>query len=104
MKYLALVFSIYCILLAILPCQDSEDLLNSHSQSTIQKSQPDDDKDKQEACPPFCTCTCCSNARQLGSRPVLAVFTKAIACTYPSFRIPPTRKQTIAVWQPPQVS
>jgi hypothetical protein len=104
MKYLAFIFSIYCILLAVLPCQDSEDLSSGREFTTIQKSQVHHGSAKQESCPPFCTCTCCSNARQLASRPALYIFTKAIAFAYPGYPIHATRKQTIAVWQPPQTS
>jgi hypothetical protein len=104
MKYLASIFCIYCILLAILPCQDGDAQLNSPVLTTIQQIQAAPHTDKHDLCPPFCTCTCCSNARQLGSRPMPYIYTKAVASTYPGYAIHATRKQTIAIWQPPQMS
>ncbi|TDO23717.1 DUF6660 family protein [Pedobacter duraquae] len=103
MKYFALLFSIYCALLTILPCQDREDVAAKVTHVIIQKSHASSERCNQESCPPFCNCSCCSSARQVSSKAVLTVFTKAIGSTYPGLITPGTMSKAISVWQPPQL-
>ncbi|UKT65988.1 DUF6660 family protein [Pedobacter mucosus] len=104
MKYLALLISLYCTLLAILPCQDRADIAAEVSHVIIQKAHATSERCSQETCPPFCNCCCCSSARQVSAKAVLTVFTKPIVSTYPGITAPGTLSQTISVWQPPQIS
>ncbi|MDN3584955.1 DUF6660 family protein [Mucilaginibacter flavus] len=104
MKYIAFIFSIYFTLLALLPCQDREDMIASVMHVTIQKSHAPSDERGQETCPPFCTCSCCSTARHLTATVAIGVFTKTIASVYPDYSIPAVQEQPINIWQPPQIS
>lgn len=70
---------------------------------TIQKSHAPNDERGQETCPPFCTCSCCSTARDLTVTVTIGVFTKTIASEYPDYDIPAIQKQPIKIWQPPQI-
>jgi hypothetical protein len=103
MKYFALLISLYCMLLAILPCQDRADIAAEVKHVTVQKSHAASESCSQETCPPFCNCSCCSSARQVSSNPVLTVFTKALVSIYPGLSAPGTISQAISVWQPPQL-
>jgi hypothetical protein len=98
MRYLAFIFSLYFILLALLPCQDRENMIASvtHVNSC-------DTKNGQDVCPPFCTCSCCYTARHLTSRVVVTVFTKSVTRVYPDLEIPAIQEQPIKIWQPPQI-
>jgi hypothetical protein len=102
MKYMAFIFSLYFTLLAILPCQDREDKIASVVHVTIQKTHSGNEQAGQEVCPPFCTCTCCSTARNLVSKPVLGLYFKVVNREYPDSKIPAVQEQSMAIWQPPQ--
>ncbi|WDF55808.1 DUF6660 family protein [Mucilaginibacter sp. KACC 22063] len=104
MKYLAVIFSIYFTFLALLPCQDREDMIASVTHVTIKKSHSANDERGQETCPPFCTCSCCSTARHLTTTATVVVFTKSIVRDYPEYGIPAIQKQPIKIWQPPQIA
>ncbi|WP_394346187.1 DUF6660 family protein [Pedobacter duraquae] len=103
MKYLALFISLYCTLLAFLPCQDRADMATEITHVIIQKSHANSERCNQETCPPFCNCSCCSSARQVSSKAALFVFTKAIASVYPVLITPGIQSQAISIWQPPQL-
>jgi hypothetical protein len=104
MKYVAFIFSLYFTLLALLPCQDREDMIASVMHVTIQKSHSSNDERGLETCPPFCTCSCCSTARHLTATFTVSVFTKSVARVYPDYAIPAVQEQPIKIWQPPQIS
>jgi len=103
MKYLAFIFSLYFILLAVLPCQDKDDIYTNIEHASIQKSHTASDERAQEACPPFCTCSCCSTARYLAATITSAVFIKPITRVYPDYGMPAVQEQPIKIWQPPQI-
>ncbi|WP_407667016.1 DUF6660 family protein [Mucilaginibacter sabulilitoris] len=104
MRYIAFIFSVYFILLAVLPCQDREDMIANVMHVTIQKSHAPNDERGQETCPPFCTCSCCSTARHLTTKQNITVFSKTVTRDYPEFAIPAVQEQPINIWQPPQIS
>ncbi|WP_143167080.1 DUF6660 family protein [Mucilaginibacter sp. OK098] len=105
MKYLAFIFSIYFVLLALLPCQDRNEIAaHVKIHAAVQQSHSGNDLCGQETCPPFCSCTCCSTARQLTSNPALTIFTQTIARSYAEHAVAAIREQSIAIWQPPQIS
>lgn len=104
MRYIAFIFSIYFTMLALLPCQDREDMIAGVIHVTLQKSHSPNDERGQETCPPFCTCSCCSTARQLTAIVTTSIFTKSIATEYPDLGIPAVQDQPINIWQPPQIS
>jgi len=103
MKYVCIIFSIYFTLLALLPCQDKEDMIASITHTTIQKSHAPADERGQETCPPFCTCSCCSTARHLTATVTTGIFTKKLQSVYPAYGIPAIQEQPINIWQPPQI-
>ncbi len=104
MKYVAFIFSIYFPLLALLPCQDREDMIASVMHVTIQKGHSCNEQRGQETCPPFCTCSCCSTARHLTVTVKIGIFTKSVTREYPDYAIPALQEQPINIWQPPQIS
>ena len=104
MKYLAFIFSIYFVLLALLPCQDRNEIATQvKTLASVQKSHPGNDQCGQESCPPFCSCTCCSTARKLTANSVFAIFTQTIARSYAEHAVAAICEQSVAIWQPPQI-
>jgi len=104
MKYLAFIFSLYFVLLVVLPCQDREDMIAGAIHVTFQKSHSTNDERGQETCPPFCTCSCCSTARLLTPNSVLTFNTQAIVSIYSEYLIPAIQEQSLNIWQPPQIA
>ncbi|MCR8557809.1 hypothetical protein KXD93_09160 [Mucilaginibacter sp. BJC16-A38] len=104
MKYLAIIFSLYFVLLAVLPCQDRDDMIAGVIHQTIQKGHSANDERGQETCPPFCTCSCCSTAKTLTTTITTAVFTRSVTREYPGYSIPAVQEQPIKIWQPPQIA
>lgn len=106
MKYLALLFSLYMIILAVLPCRDRDDLADAvRSYTSIQKSHTADEKAGQETCPPFCTCACCSTVRTLTPQiSFITVFIQSVSRTYAEASVPAIREQSISIWQPPRLA
>jgi hypothetical protein len=104
MRYLGFIFSLYFALLAMLPCQDREDMIANAMHVTIQQSHSANDERGQETCPPFCTCSCCSTARHLTQADTTRYFTQTITREYPEYGIPTVQEQPINIWQPPQIA
>jgi hypothetical protein len=104
MRYLVIVVSIYMTFLALMPCQDNNDMAaNPQLQTSVQKNQPGNEQCGQESCTPFCTCSCCSTVRQLTAGSPVTVFTKLVTRIYPDYEPSSIRKQAIKIWQPPQI-
>jgi len=104
MKYTAFTFILYFILLAVLPCQDKDAMFANSSHMTVRKGQVQDNCNGQETCPPFCTCSCCSTARNLTTNSITIIFFKVPDRQYPDGKILPVQEQPIAIWQPPQIA
>lgn len=62
MKYFWIIFSIFIMYLSISPCCDSGDCKNvSESHQTFNSQNENHEQHHQDACSPFCICSCCGN-------------------------------------------
>ncbi|WP_368045687.1 DUF6660 family protein [Mucilaginibacter sp. BT774] len=104
MRYLALIFSVYFVLLVILPCQDKEDIKGNATHGTIKNANACNDQKSQETCPPFCTCSCCSTARILIAQVNFSSVTQITLRKYPRPTVPAVQKRILTIWQPPKIS
>ncbi|WP_345331511.1 DUF6660 family protein [Mucilaginibacter defluvii] len=106
MKYVAILFSFYLTLLAVLPCRDSDDfgdLVKTHT--VVTKSHSADEKAGKETCTPFCTCACCSTVRTITPyHPVIGIFMQEVQQTFGEPDVPALLTQSVSVWQPPQIA
>jgi hypothetical protein len=104
MKYLTIIFSLYMTMLTLMPCQDNEDIAKSSlTVSSLQKSSKGIEHHEQEACPPFCTCACCSVSRHfpiVNEQVVIFSFSRV---PYTSYRMPAISEQPIDIYQPPKL-
>ncbi|CAM3691579.1 DUF6660 domain-containing protein [Mucilaginibacter galii] len=105
MKLLAILFSVYMILLAVLPCRDSDDFSSTLKANTsLSQSHSADEKGVKETCTPFCTCACCSTVRTIhAQQAVTLAFVQPIVQVYGETLVPAILEQSISVWQPPQI-
>jgi hypothetical protein len=93
------------ILLAVLPCRDSDDFgILRNTSTSITQSHSADERTGKETCTPFCTCACCSTVRTIHpQQPVTLVFVQPFAQVYGETLVPAVLEQSISVWQPPQI-
>ncbi|WP_185269826.1 DUF6660 family protein [Adhaeribacter swui] len=104
MKWVAIIFSFYLLVLSCIPCADAAPQDNT-AQKTISADNtcagsPSSDVD---LCSPLCLCTCCTGVTlvhpvfKLESIPVLVNIPVPV---YQTVSIP---NPTFSIWQPPQL-
>ena len=104
MKWLALLLSVFMIVISCIPCADAAPEVSMLAQTTIQeKSDSDNHTPAADLCSPLCICNCCAGfalqiTLQKTSLPVFKVITPApvhqpVALLNPSF----------SIWQPPRL-
>jgi len=104
MKYFTLVIGLYFAFLALMPCQDKEDVSASEVYTSIQKDQSAHNQKEQDSCPPFCSCYCCSTFRYIASKVSVTVFSKTVMRLYPDVVVFSVQDQSIKIWQPPRIA
>lgn len=103
MKRLTILLPIYFLILACMPCADTEDGMVA-GQSVITASNSQDRHNESETCPPFCSCSCCGQRAPaervvcVTSSAELISFVKQTALQ--SFSLQSVLQQ---IWQPPQL-
>jgi len=103
MKIIALFFSIYMIVLTLMPCQDRQDhVVPSSDQSSIQKAHAANENN--DACSPLCNCNCCSTTRDLQRQNAVKHIPEPVYTVYSAQITPAIQKISISIWQPPQLS
>ncbi|NJC28340.1 DUF6660 family protein [Neolewinella antarctica] len=109
MRLIHLIFSLYVLLLAFVPCQDNFSLVANGAAGSVHAEHPDHDhpeSDHEDHCTPFCICACCGAV--LDAPPALLAFTVTQPLP-PKGSTQPTTTQnwnpgTFAAssWQPPR--
>ena len=107
MKFINLIFSIYIVALSCLPCADAESDFENKTVSIHNEKKAPSDKHHDDACSPFCICSCCH----------CNGFYKTVDCAENTVAIKTvTRRNKIEytstlfsnfhnyIWQPPQIS
>ncbi len=107
MSFFAHIFTIYILALSLLPCNDvyveyqndiaKTELTQPHNQRT----------EHNDACSPFCTCSCCSTYVILKFEPSLINIFKPDAGTtlkYPIRNFSFVSAYSGNIWQPPKVN
>ncbi len=100
-KLVCILFSVYFISLAIIPCGDKDDC-NEYKQ--VQTSQTDHkEQHSDEACTPFCVCSCCATLFLIKDfHPTITQVnsTNTVYRSHPEFK---TSSAIIPIWQPPKL-
>lgn len=102
MKFLAFIMAILVLALSVMPCADTNAMIDSHPKTELTKVSHQHDNHKSDACSPFCHCTCCAGftITHFNSSFTIAVpVNKQINSFLPSEVI----DITLPVWQPPQL-
>ncbi|MEE1946333.1 DUF6660 family protein [Pedobacter sp. KR3-3] len=102
MRYLTIICSVYMLLLAFMPCKDELVIVVSQTQQVLQKDSGSAGHCNQEACPPFCTCACCSVVRHFLTTEPIVYIEKSIVKPYLPTAVSALQKLSMPIWQPPQ--
>lgn len=105
MRLFASFVTIYMILLSVVPCGDERDCkINPIQTITISASSHNSENTHtEEACTPFCSCSCCSISmmKSLPFFPVTINETfSSIDIIYSNSKLPET---AFSIWQPPKL-
>ncbi|MCR4029918.1 MULTISPECIES: DUF6660 family protein [Flavobacterium] len=106
MKWIAILMSIYLMVLSNMPCADME--VNSAMHKTVQFASEDNhshDKDN-DLCSPFCACNCCGAQVLSYEAPLSFEFPKPytqISIPLPSYNSVFISDFFGSIWQPPQI-
>ena len=101
MKYVTILFSLYLITLALLPCSDVPELKPSYS---FQNNYSNSDHCIEEGCAPFCSCSCCAVGKYIDLQATLKLSSPIIQVTYVIRSNTATKQQPVDVWQPPKIA
>ncbi len=107
MKALRIIFSLYILFLASLPCVDSVDNCSrqGHGETGLyplnSKSQEHNDID---SCSPFCVCNCCQVNVVTQALAILAEPLSVCINTYKAVTLGKIQEIPLPFWQPPKVS
>jgi len=101
MRFLALIFSMYILLLTSLPCKEMKE--KDHAQNAP-VSQSSNNHDNCNECSPFCTCNCCATPMVCQLDLVdfqVSTIVRKHETTYPTLFV---TQLSGDIWQPPQLS
>jgi len=101
MRLLALIFSIYILLLTSLPCAEMKDMNHAQNAPVSQRSSNHDNCGE---CSPFCTCNCCSTPMVCKIDLVdfeVSTIVRKHETNYPALFV---TQRSGDIWQPPQLS
>ncbi|WP_114790605.1 DUF6660 family protein [Niabella yanshanensis] len=109
MKLFTLVFSLYLMVVSLLPCSDARNECNSSSgQSQVeQASNHNHQNDHNDICSPFCACTCCNIIAGFALQPIKAIDLKpglTGTLQYPVHSTFFISAYFGNIWQPPKIN
>jgi len=111
MKFFAVIMAFLVLTLSCLPCADDAFAMNigkvksdSYRMEAIQQQNQQDNPDHDDACSPFCHCTCCAGFPVNNNS--FAVSSLVIFCSksFASYLPDNTIEVSLPVWQPPRLS
>ncbi|TAJ47377.1 MAG: hypothetical protein EPO58_15870 [Chitinophagaceae bacterium] len=106
MKRLTTLLPIYFLILACMPCVDTDgsNMITGQASITSSHSQDQDHDNNNETCPPFCSCNCCGQRapaqRVVYTSSPIETLTIVKQAALQSFSLQNVLQQ---IWQPPQL-
>src|SRR5689334_4314369 len=101
MKVFTFLMALLVLSLSILPCADAAAATGACK--TEISSANDNDNDQQDACSPFCRCTCCAHPTLQHSPQLLVSTVGLFNIHFDSYAVSTLAEMAIPVWQPPQL-
>lgn len=92
-------------MLSVLPCKDKEESVSAQSGTRIEVSHASGNVHPEDACPPFCNCTCCGVFKTF---PVHITFIghtdTVIPVNFSVFKVSFPKEISLSFWQPPRLA
>lgn len=102
MKFLAIILSIYVLVLTILPCVDVP-IDNLLHKTELAKASSDKHTDEADHCSPFCTCQCCASPMVFHGLSFELKFHAELQQRIYSYTDAYVSSHFRAIWQPPKI-
>jgi len=95
-------FSLYFITLVTIPCGDKDDC--NETNHTAQTAQAENHEHQDEACTPFCVCSCCATHCVNTTSQNQIVIASIEVKSYREFPTSKVQGAVLPIWQPPKIS
>lgn len=104
MKIIAFIMAVMVLALSVMPCADDANAANSSkAKMELTKSTHQKDSPQNEACSPFCQCSCCTGFTINHFVATINVIPQYNTNPISSFLPSDVREVALPVWQPPQL-
>lgn len=104
MKIIAFIMALLVLALGVMPCADDANATNSNkAKSELAKSTHQTDSPQNEACSPFCQCSCCAGFTINHFVATITVIPQYSSNPISSFLPANVREVALPIWQPPQL-
>lgn len=105
MKFFANIMSIYLLVLCCIPCNDKEECNINTNYKISSASNHSEHNHANEACSPFCNCTCCAASAFFSPLSYLTFFKFKISqVKYSIYKSTFRSDYSFSIWQPPQLA
>ncbi len=106
-KFFSAIFSIYILVLAVMPCHDTEDFcLDTKLGLSLSSNNIDNNFHtvNDETCSPFCNCACCGQSVSLFFYPASIVGVFLVSSQdFPNYSAAYLSEVCYSIWQPPKM-
>ncbi len=105
MKFFGIIMSFYLLALSCFPCNDRQESNVKAEQKISTTTQQQQHQAGDEACTPFCTCSCCPASAFYQPFPYFSVY-KAVfqSVKYPIYTSSFCSEVSSSIWQPPKIA
>lgn len=99
-------FILACIVLGLsfMPCSDGMSLVKTKKNSTESVKSLPGQNEHEDACSPFCHCSCCAGCAYVHHMTELSAIPSNFPANYPVYSTAQIISISFAIWQPPQVA
>lgn len=103
MKFVALIMAFLILALSVMPCADAGAVTtDTKAKTEINKTTDQQHHNANDACSPFCHCSCCSGFSISLFVAAVAIIPQYESNTISSFLPSDVREVALPIWQPPR--
>jgi hypothetical protein len=103
MKFLAFIMAILVLALSVMPCADTNAMIDNHAKTELTQASPQQHNQSSDVCSPFCHCACCAGFTITHFTSSFTVIPVPVNKQLNSFLPSEVIDITLPVWQPPQL-
>ncbi|WP_460693289.1 DUF6660 family protein [Mucilaginibacter puniceus] len=102
MRLFSLIMCIIVLSLGLMPCKDSNAVAKSYTKYAVEAAHHGSNP-VQDACSPFCHCSCCNTPSLTAIRPLLFSIPLEVDNSYPELQTSKIKNRNLVIWQPPKL-